>query len=253
MADKPVPWQMLLQEPASPMMEKLNGLHDLLLIIITGITVFVLGLLGYVCYRFSEKNNPKPSSVTHNTWLEIVWTTVPVLILVLIAVPSMRLLYYVERIPDAENALTLKVTGYQWYWGYEYADYDGIAFDSYMLKDEELGSDGVRLLDVDNRVVLPIDTDIRLQITANDVIHAWTIPAFGVKRDAVPGKLNEAWIRIDKPGLYYGQCSELCGVLHGFMPIAVEAVTPEKFEEWVEQAKEKFAAPSSGYSVANSR
>ncbi|MGB1026589.1 MAG: cytochrome c oxidase subunit II, partial [Rhodospirillaceae bacterium] len=173
--------------------------------------------------------------------IEVIWTLVPVLILIAIAVPSFRLLYFMDRTQDAE--MTLKVIGYQWYWGYEYPDHKDIVFDSYMLREDEPGGLSPRLLAVDNRVVLPTETNIRVLITANDVIHSWALPALGLKTDAVPGRINETWVRIEKPGLYYGQCSELCGVEHGFMPIAIEAVSREEFDGWVETAAEEFGDP----------
>jgi cytochrome c oxidase subunit 2 len=246
---QPFPWQMGFQEAASPMMERYDDFHDMLNVIIITVAIFVFILLTYTCVRFHQKNNPKPSKTTHNTLLEIVWTAVPVIILVIVAIPSLRLLYYVDDDVDAD--MTLKVIGYQWYWGYQYPDHGDIAFDSYMLKDDELGENDPRLLAVDNRVVLPIDTKVRVQLTAADVIHAWAIPALGVKIDAVPGRLNETWLEITKPGTYYGQCSELCGVGHGFMPIAIEAVTKERFEQWVENAKRQFAAGEEIQQVAS--
>lgn len=250
LAGAPTPWQLGFQEAASPMMEQLNDFHNFLLVIITVIAVFVLILLAYICFRFSEKRNKKPSKTSHNTLLEIVWTTVPILILIAIFIPSMRILHYVEDIPEAD--MTIKVIGYQWYWGYEYPDQDGLAFESYIIEDKDLGPDDIRLLEVDNRVVLPVDTNIRIQLTAADVIHAWAVPALGVKIDAIPGRLNEAWVRISKPGVYYGQCSELCGVKHGFMPIAIEAVSKEEFKRWVKKAKKKFAAnaPAETYELS---
>ena len=234
-ADKPLPWQMGFQDAASPLMEKLTVFHDWLLVMCVVITVFVLGLLVYVMIRFNEKSNPVPSKTTHNTFLEIIWTAIPIIILIAIAVPSFRYLYFANDTEDPE--MTLKVTGYQWYWGYEYPDHGNIAFDSYMITDDKLQPGQLRLLEVDNRVVLPVDTKIRIQMTAADVIHAWAIPALAVKMDAIPGRLNETWVKINKPGIYYGQCSELCGVGHGFMPIAIEAVSKEDFAKWVESKK----------------
>ncbi len=233
-------WQLGFQEASSPVMEKIDWLHNYVLIIITAITVFVTGLLVYVMIRFRRSANPNPSKTTHNVLIEIIWTAVPVLILIAIVVPSFRLLYFMDRHPNPE--MTLKVIGYQWYWGYEYPDHGDFAFDSYMIPDEEIKEGQVRLLEVDNRVVLPVDTDIRILITAADVIHAWALPALGVKIDAVPGRTNETWVRIDEPGIYRGQCSELCGAYHGFMPVVIEAVSKEEFERWTKEAAEKFAA-----------
>ncbi len=239
-ADKPVPWQMTFQEPATPIMEHLVQFHNLLLVVIWSSGIFVFLLLVYVCIRFSAKNNPVPSKTSHNTLIEIIWTTVPIIILVLLCIPSMKNLYFIERIKDTE--MTLKVIGNQWYWTYQYPDNGNISFDSNILKDEELKENDIRLLSVDNKVVLPINTKIKIQATSVDVIHDWGIPSFATKIDAVPGKLNEAWIEIERPGVYYGQCSELCGAGHGFMPIEVEAVSKEDFAKWVVQAKKKFAS-----------
>ncbi len=229
-----------MQEAHSPVMERIADLHDMLLIMCFAISLFIVALLAYVAVRYNKKTNPVPSKVTHNTPLEIIWTIIPVIILVAISIPSIKLLYYMDKSVDAD--MTLKVIGYQWYWGYEYPDNDDIMFESYMLMDDELEEGQLRLLETDNRVVLPVDTDIRILLTSSDVIHAWAVPQLGVKIDAVPGRLNETWLRIDKPGVYRGQCSELCGVNHGFMPVVIEAVSKEDFEKWVEEAKEEFAA-----------
>jgi cytochrome c oxidase subunit 2 len=181
-----------------------------------------------------------PSRRTHNTLLEIVWTAVPVLILVIIAVPSFRLLYFKDVIPETEFAV--KAIGRQWYWSYEYPDHGNFTFDALMVPDEEARAQGLRrLLDTDNQLVLPVNTNIKIQVTASDVLHSWAMPSMGVKIDAVPGRLNEIWINIREPGMYYGQCSELCGTLHAFMPIALRAVTPEEFTAWVEEAQTEFA------------
>lgn len=235
-------WQKGLHEPVTPVMERVVEFHNILLVIITAITLFVTALLFIIIIRFNAKANPKPSATTHSTMLEVVWTLVPVIILIAIAVKSLPLIYYMDRTKEPE--MTLKVTGYQWYWGYEYPDHDGINFFSYMIPDEKIDpSKGqIRLLSTDTQVVLPIDTDIQILLTAADVIHSWAVPAFGVKRDAVPGRTNETWVRITKPGTYYGQCSELCGKDHAFMPIEIKAVTKEEFARWVETAKKEFAA-----------
>lgn len=235
----PQPWQMGFQEAASPVKERIEDFHNLLLIVITAITLFVLVLLTYTCIRFRAKANPVPSKTTHNTLIEIIWTVIPVLILVVISIPSIRLLYYMDHVEKPD--MTLKVIGYQWYWGYVYPDQGDIAFESYLVKDEDLKPGQLRLLEVDNEVVLPVDTNIRIIMTAADVIHAWAVPALGIKKDAVPGRLNETWVRIDKPGVYYGQCSELCGQGHGFMPIKIRAVTKPEFESWVASKKPKLA------------
>lgn len=230
-AGAPTNWQLGFQEAASPIKSAMESFHDLLLVIITAITLFVLALLLFVIFRFNARRNPTPSKTAHNTMIEVVWTVVPVLILLVIVVPSFRLLYYAERSADPE--MTLIINGYQWYWGYEYPDQQIGEFNSIMIPDDEIQEGQLRLLSVDAPVVLPIDTDIQLLMTAGDVIHAWAVPAFGVKRDAVPGRMNETWVRIDRPGVYYGQCSEICGTNHAFMPIEVHAVTREEFDAWV--------------------
>lgn len=240
LANEPVDWGLGFQPAASGSAERIHDFHYLLLVIITAIVLFVTALLVFVMLRFNRRANPTPSKVTHNVLLEIIWTVLPVVILIIVAVPSFKLLYKNDRI--AEPEMTLKITGYQWYWGYEYPDQDNISFNSYMIPDDEISGDQKRLLSTDNVVVLPIETNIAILVTANDVIHAWTVPAFGVKIDAVPFKTNETWFRINKPGVYYGQCSELCGKDHSYMPIEVHAVTKEEFKAWVRRAKDEFAA-----------
>jgi cytochrome c oxidase subunit 2 len=205
------------------------------LVVICATSIFVTLLLAYVCIKFRAKKNPVPSKTSHNTFIEIIWTVVPIVILVAITIPSMKTLYYNETIVDAE--MTLKVIGNQWYWSYQYPDHENISFDSNIIRDEDLKEGDIRLLSVDNQVVLPVDTTIRIQATGADVIHNWAVPAFGTKLEAVPGKLNEGWIRVDKIGTYYGQCSELCGTGHGFMPIAVNVVSKEDFAKWVESKR----------------
>lgn len=237
----PVDWQMGMQDAASPSAEHLHNFHDFLLWIIIGISVFVLLLLIYVVLKFNEKANPEPKQFSHNVTIEVVWTVIPVLILILIAVPSFRLLYFLDR--TAEPEMTLKVTGYQWYWGYEYPDHDNINFLSYMVADEEIDVEAgqKRLLSTDNVIVLPVDTNIQILVTAADVLHAWAVPALGLKTDAVPGRLNETWVNISKPGVYYGQCSEICGKNHAYMPIEIHAVSKEEFKAWTEKAKKEFS------------
>ncbi|PPR10526.1 MAG: cytochrome c oxidase subunit 2 [Alphaproteobacteria bacterium MarineAlpha11_Bin1] len=240
-AAQPQPWQMDFQEPATPLMEQIVGFHDILLIVITLISLFVLALLAYVAFKFNEKSNPKPSRTTHNTTIEVLWTVIPVLILVVIAVPSFKLLYKADVIPKVD--MTIKATGHQWYWNYEYVDHGKFSFDANMVAEEDLKEGQPRLLETDNRVVVPVNSVIRLQVTAADVLHSWTIPAFGQKIDAVPGRLNEIWFGpIKNEGVYYGQCSELCGIRHSFMPIAVEVVSKKEFAIWVERAKNEFAS-----------
>ncbi|MGI9434997.1 MAG: cytochrome c oxidase subunit II [Geminicoccaceae bacterium] len=235
------PWQLGFQDAASPVMEQIASFHNLLLWIITLITIFVLVLLAYTCIRFKASNNPVPSKRTHHAMLEIAWTAIPVLILVVIAIPSFKLLYYSDVVRDAE--MTVKAIGRQWYWSYEYPDHGKFTFDAFMIADEDIDAAAgqQRLLETDIRVVVPVETNIRLLTTASDVIHSWAMPAFGVKLDAVPGHVNEVWFRVDEPGVYYGQCSELCGAYHGFMPITVEAVAKDDFEVWTKQAQDEFA------------
>lgn len=245
----PTDWQLNFQPAESPVMERIEALHDLLLFIIVAISVFVLALLAYVCIRYRASRNAVPSRRTHNSVIEIAWTAIPVLILVVIAIPSFKLLYFMDRAVNPE--MTLKAVGHQWYWSYEYPDDGNFTFDAYMIADEDLQEGQLRLLDVDNRVVLPVETDVRLLTTATDVIHSWAVPALGVKLDAIPGRINETWLRIDRPGIYYGQCSELCGDYHGFMPVMIEAVSKEEFEAWVKQAQEEFARADDGITVAD--
>ena len=239
----PTPKQLGLQTPVTPVAEQMYEFHNFLLIIITAISLFVLALLLICIFRFNERANPVPAKWSHNTPLEIVWTAIPVLILVLIAVPSFRLLYYMDRVEEAD--MTLKVIGNQWFWSYELPEYD-IAFDSLPKSDDEINYEAGehRLLETDTHVVLPVDTTIRILFTSNDVIHAWTIPAFGVKLDNVPGRTNETWTRVTQEGRYYGQCSELCGPDHSYMPIVVDVVSKEKFQEYVEQQQAGLTSPS---------
>lgn len=231
-----------LQGPVTEVAEFGNWMYnDWLLPIIAFITLFVTVLLAWVAFRYRAGANPEPSKTSHNTLIEVIWTVVPVLILVAIAVPSFKLLYSQYTPPKAD--LTLKVTGHQWYWTYEYVDHDGMSFDAIMLSDEEAKDAGLpRLLATDNRVVVPVGKTVKLLLTASDVIHSWAMPSFFMKMDAVPGRINEAWFKAEKPGIYYGQCSELCGIRHGFMPIMVEVVTEEQFAAWLEEAKTKFAS-----------
>jgi cytochrome c oxidase subunit II len=222
-------------------MEQVTSFHNLLLIIITLISIFVLLLLVWVMVKFNERANPNPSRTTHNTTIEVLWTVIPVVILVVIAIPSFKLLYYSDVIPKAD--MTIKATGNQWYWNYQYPDHGKFSYDANMVDTKDLKPGQPRLLTVDNRIVVPVDTIVRVQVTASDVLHAWAMPAFGVKVDAVPGRLNETWFGpVKKEGVYYGQCSELCGSRHGFMPIAVEVVSKAKFDAWVIMAKKEFAS-----------
>jgi cytochrome c oxidase subunit II len=236
---QPSPWQLGFQQSVTPVMDDISWFHDFLLYVITAITVFVLALLVIVIVRFNARSNPTPSKTTHNTLLEVMWTVVPVLILVAIAVPSFRLLFFQLNIPQAD--MTLKATGKQWFWTYAYPDNGDFEFNSLMLQDKDRRPDQPRLLAVDNEVVVPVNKVVRVQVTGADVIHAFAVPSFGVKIDAIPGRLNETWFKATREGVYYGQCSELCGKDHAFMPIAVRVVSERDFNAWIEQAKKKFA------------
>lgn len=250
LAAQPKDWQLNLQEPATENMSRIVQFNDFLLILMAIICVFVLALMLYAMIRFSAKRNPEPSKTTHNTLVEVIWTVVPILILVVIAIPSFRLLYFQREIPQAD--MTVKAVGYQWYWGYEYPDHGGFAFDSLMLNDAERG-DQPRLLATDTALVVPVGAVVRVVVTSADVLHSWAMPAFGIKMDAVPGRLNEVWFKADKTGTFYGQCSELCGIRHAFMPIRVEVVEPEAFAAWVDQAREEYAsvtAPQNQFATA---
>jgi cytochrome c oxidase subunit II len=231
---QPKPWEMTLQESATPVMDNIVWFHNFLLVLITVITLFVLALLVMVVVKFNARSNPVPSRTTHNTLIEVAWTLIPVLILVGIAVPSFRLLFLQLDIPKAD--LTVKATGKQWYWSYSYPDNGKFEFDSLLVQDKK-----PRLLGVDNEMVVPVNKVIRIQTTGADVIHAFAVPAFGIKIDSIPGRLNETWFKATKTGMFYGQCSELCGKDHAFMPIAVRVVSDQEFATWVEGAKKKFA------------
>jgi len=241
---QPAPWEYKLQESVTPVMDNITWFHGLLLAIITIITLFVLALLVAVVVKFNARANPVPSRTTHNTLIEVAWTLIPVLILVMIAVPSFRLLFLELDVPKAD--LTIKATGKQWYWSYAYPDNGKFEFDSLLAQDKK-----PRLLAVDNEMVVPVNKVVRVQTTGADVIHSWAIPSFGVKIDAIPGRLNETWFKATKVGMYYGQCSELCGKDHAYMPIAVRVVSDQEFTAWVEDAKKKYAsAPTSTYASA---
>jgi cytochrome c oxidase subunit 2 len=233
----PQMWEINFQDAASLSAEEQHKFHHFVLIIITAITVFVMGLLFWVIVRYNKWANPVPSQTSHNVLIEIIWTIIPVLILIAIAVPSFRLLYFTDRTPNPE--MTLEVRGFQWYWGYTYPDNGGVNFTSYMIPEKEIdiAKGQIRLLSTDNPIVLPVDTNIQILTTAEDVIHAFAVPALGVKIDAMPGHTNETWVRITKPGVYYGQCSELCGKDHAYMPIEVHAVPKEEFNAWIEKMK----------------
>lgn len=236
-------WQIYFQESATPIKHEVKILHDGVMIVITLITILVLVLLVYVALRFNKRANPKPQTFTHNKLVEFIWTAVPIIILVGIAIPSIRVHYnyYYNQEALEKPDLSVKVVGHQWYWEYEYPD-QGIKFDSNMTKDADLPEGAPRLLEVDNALVVPVNKVVRVQLTAADVIHAWALPSFGIKKGAVPGRLNETWFKAEKEGIYYGQCSVLCGKLHGYMPIKVVVVSDEQFAQWVKGAKLKFAA-----------
>jgi cytochrome c oxidase subunit 2 len=238
-ATEPRPWEMAMQPAATPVKERIHDLHNLLLVITTLITVFVLALLVYVIWRFNERRNPTPSRTTHNTLIEVLWTVVPVVILVIIAIPSFGLLYYMDKTQKAD--MTIKVTGHQWYWTYDYPDNGNISFDSNIIQEADLKPGQRRLLEVDNQLVVPTNTNIRILIAGTDVLHSWFVPSLGVQMYAVVGRLNETWMNVEKEGVYYGQCNQICGVNHAFMPIAVHAVSKEEFARWTEEAKKKYA------------
>jgi cytochrome c oxidase subunit 2 len=237
--DAPRPWQLGFQDPASPIAEGIIRFHHDLMFILVLVSVFVAWMMGRCVMHFSQSVNPTPSKVVHGTRIEVVWTRIPARILVGIAIPSFALLYSVDERVDP--ALTVKVVGHQWYWSYEYSDVGsegGRGFDSYMIPDDELVKGQLRLLEVDHRLVRPIDTHIRRIVTAADVLHSWTVPSFGVKIDACPGRLNQVSRFVTRPGVFYGQCSEICGVNHGFMPIAVEAMTLGNYFTWLNASRE---------------
>ncbi|MBV8240887.1 MAG: cytochrome c oxidase subunit II [Hyphomicrobiales bacterium] len=236
---QPSPWQIGLQQSASPVMDNIIWFHDFLLYIIVVIAGFVLVLLVVVMVRFNARTNPIPSRTTHNTLIEIAWTLIPIVILMFIAVPSFKLLFFQLNVPPAD--LTVKATGKQWYWSYSYPDNGQFEFDSLMLKEGERKEGQPRLLAVDNEMVVPVNKTVRVITTGSDVIHSFAVPSFGIKIDAVPGRINETWFTATREGVYYGQCSELCGKDHAFMPIAVRAVSEQAFSAWVEEAKKKYA------------
>ena len=245
----PQPWQMNFRPSATPVMDDIIDFHNLLLVIEVIIVLFVLGLMVYICVKFNAKANPVPSKTTHNAFLEVVWTVIPIIILIVITVPSVKLLVFMDKAPKEKVEMTLKVIGHQWYWSYEYPDAGNLAFDSNIIPDEEIdASKGqIRLLEVDNRIAIPVDTTIRVLMTSEDVLHNWAVPAFGIKMDTVPGRINESWIRVPaaRAGVYRGQCSELCGVNHGYMPIVIEAKSKQDFAKWLDKAKKEFANEAS--------
>ena len=243
---QPSPWQMGLQHAATPVMESIIWFHDFLLYLITAIALFVLVLLVIVVVRFNARANPVPTKTTHNTLLEVAWTLIPVIILTAIAVPSFKLLFLQQTIPPAD--LTVKAVGKQWYWSYGYPDAK-FEFDSIMLQDKDRKADQPRLLAVDNEMVVPVNKVVRVQVIGADVIHAFAVPSFGIKIDAVPGRLNETWFKATREGMYYGQCSELCGKDHAYMPIAVRVVNEKDYAAWLDQAKKKYAGNDSDQAI----
>jgi cytochrome c oxidase subunit 2 len=238
----PTPWEMGMQGMVTEVGRDLSNFHTWLVWLIAAICLFVLVLIVVIAVRFNEAKNPVPSKTTHHTWLEVAWTIVPVLILIAIAIPSFRLLRLQLIIPPAD--IVVKVTGYSWYWGYEYAadQGGGFKFDSNMVDVKDLKPDQPRLLTVDNEMVVPVNKTVKVQVTAGDVLHSFTVPSFGIKVDAVPGRLNETWFRAEKEGVYYGQCSELCGNGHPYMPITVRVVSEQQYAAWLTEAKQKYAS-----------
>ena len=245
---QPTPWQLGLQDAASPVMADIVGFHNFLLFVITAITVFVLVLLLIIMLRFNARANPTPSRTTHNTPLEIIWTIVPVIILVMIAVPSFRLLFL--QLDEPKPDLTVKATGKQWYWSYSYPDNGNFEYDSLIVADKDLKPGQPRLLTADSELVVPVNKVVHVLVTGADVIHSFSVPSFGIKIDAIPGRLNETWFKANREGVYYGQCSELCGRDHAFMPIAVRVVSEQAFAAWLDEAKKKYASEDAPISVA---
>ena len=239
---QPEPWQLGLQKGATPVMDNIIWFHDFLLYLIVAITLFVLALLVIVAVKFNARSNPVPSRTTHNTTIEVIWTVVPVLILVAIAVPSFRLLFHQLNIPKAD--VTVKATGKQWFWSYSYPD-SKFEFDSLMLQDKDRKPGQPRLLAVDNEMVVPVNKVVKVLTTGADVIHSFAVPSFGIKIDSIPGRINETWFKAEREGMYYGQCSELCGKDHAFMPIAIRVVNDRDYTAWLEQAKKKYATDDS--------
>ncbi len=240
---QPTPWQLGLQDAASPVMEEIASFHNYVLWIVTAITIFVLALLVIIIVRFNARANPTPSRTTHNTPLEIIWTIVPVVILVAIAIPSFRLLFTELDVPAVD--LTIKATGKQWYWSYAYPDNGNFEFDSLIVAEKDLKADQPRLLTVDNEMVVPVNKVVHVLVTGADVIHSFAVPSFGIKIDAVPGRINDTWFKATITGVFHGQCSQLCGKDHSFMPITVRVVSDTDFTAWVADAKKKYASDDS--------
>ena len=240
LAQAPRDWEMGMQPAFSPMKEHIIWLHNLVLVIITLVTLFVGALLVWVCIRYNEKRNPVPSQTSHHTVIEILWTVIPVLILVIMAIPSFQLIYYLDRTPNPD--MTIKVTGHQWYWEYSYPDDGNVDIESRIIPDDELKPGDLRLLTVDNQLVIPAGKKIRVLTTSSDVIHSFFIPSLGAQRYAIPGRTIELWLEADKPGVYYGECNQICGQDHSRMPISVKALSEADFKAWVEDAKKSASA-----------
>jgi cytochrome c oxidase subunit 2 len=243
-AAEPKPWELGFQPPATEITERIDSFHNELLVITFLIAAFVLGLLLYVILRFNHRRNPVPTRTSHNAVIEILWTITPVLILVMIAIPSFKLMYYMDEVPPAD--LTIKVTAHQWYWSYGYPDQGGFEYNSNLIPDDQLKPGQKRLLEVDNPLVIPADATIRVQVTGTDVIHSWFIPSFGVQEYAIVGRLNEAWIHVLKEGTYYGECNQICGVNHAFMPIEVRVVSKDEFQKWAADQKKNAEKDNNG-------
>lgn len=252
LAAVPTPWEMGMQPAANALKARIIDLHNLVLVIITLITIFVGALLVWVMWRYNANRNPVPSTTSHNTTIEVLWTVIPILILVVIAIPSFRLVYYLDHTPEPD--MTIKVTAHQWYWEYGYPEAGELVVESRMVRTEDLKPGQLRLLDVDNQMIVPIGKKIRILTDSVDVIHSFFIPSLGVQRYAIPGRTIETWMTVDKPGVYYGQCNQICGVDHSRMPIAVKAVTEDEYKAWIakgkkaslERASERLLADASG-------
>jgi cytochrome c oxidase subunit 2 len=252
-AGAPKPWEIGMQAGVTPVSSSLESFFNELVIITTLIAIFVTALIVYVCVRYNERRHPVPSTTTHNTLLEVVWTAVPVLILVAIAIPSFKLIFFMGEAQAQKPTMSLNVTAHQWYWTYTYPNQNNLSFDSNFVPDDKLKPGQPRLLSVDNRAVVPVGTTIRVLIRSTDVIHSFYVPSLAVQEYAMPGHVNEAWIRIDKPGIYRGQCNQLCGINHAFMPIVIQAVPKADFAKWVQEAKQKFANRETGTAVASAQ
>ncbi|NVO28406.1 cytochrome c oxidase subunit II [Donghicola sp. C2-DW-16] len=251
---KPHPQGVGFQTAATELSRDIHWLDSMILVIITAIVLFVMALMAFIIIRFNSKTNPKPATFTHNSPLEIAWTIVPIVILVFIGTFSLPVLFKQQEIPEGD--ITIKVTGYQWYWGYEYVN-EGFGFESFLLAKDELADNGYAedeyLLATDTAVVVPVGKTVVMQVTGADVIHSWAMPAFGVKQDAVPGRLAELWFKAEKEGTFFGQCSELCGKDHAYMPITIKVVSEEAYAEWLAGAKEEYAGIPQAFQVASAQ